>query len=94
MPESIRRFTGLTSDFTEESGHLTPSLKHKRSAIARDFEAEIESLCAGRRDQDNEGLAPERIVEPEKGRSPAPYETVRGGAPWVLLSRARSPTLG
>jgi long-chain acyl-CoA synthetase len=48
--ESIRRFKVLTADFTEESGHLTPSLKLKRAAIARDFEAEIESLYDGRRD--------------------------------------------
>ncbi|MFC9245989.1 AMP-dependent synthetase/ligase [Streptomyces sp. NPDC057136] len=42
--ESIRKFTVLPVDFTEESGHLTPSLKLKRVAIARDFEAEIEAL--------------------------------------------------
>lgn len=42
--ESIRKFTILPADFTEESGHLTPSLKLKRDAIARDFEAEIEAL--------------------------------------------------
>ncbi|WP_406451254.1 AMP-dependent synthetase/ligase [Streptomyces sp. NBC_00876] len=43
-PESIRKFTVLPVDFTEEGGHLTPSLKLKRDAIARDFEAEIEEL--------------------------------------------------
>ncbi|MEU1438682.1 AMP-dependent synthetase/ligase [Streptomyces sp. NPDC005786] len=42
--ESIRKFTVLTVDFTEDGGHLTPSLKLKRDAIARDFEAEIEEL--------------------------------------------------
>ncbi|WP_329615569.1 AMP-dependent synthetase/ligase [Streptomyces brevispora] len=42
--ESIRKFTVLPVDFTEEGGHLTPSLKLKRDAIARDFEAEIEEL--------------------------------------------------
>ena len=42
--ESIRRFRVLEADFTEESGHLTPSLKLRRSAIARDFTAEIEGL--------------------------------------------------
>ncbi|MBW5249502.1 long-chain fatty acid--CoA ligase [Streptomyces sp. P01-B04] len=42
--ESIRKFTVLPVDFTEDGGHLTPSLKLKRDAIARDFEAEIEEL--------------------------------------------------
>ncbi|WP_329038311.1 AMP-dependent synthetase/ligase [Streptomyces sp. NBC_00178] len=42
--ESIRKFTVLPGDFTEEGGHLTPSLKLKREAIARDFDAEIEEL--------------------------------------------------
>ncbi|MFF2328759.1 MULTISPECIES: AMP-dependent synthetase/ligase [unclassified Streptomyces] len=42
--ESIRKFTVLPVDFTEEKGHLTPSLKLKRDAIARDFEKEIEEL--------------------------------------------------
>ncbi|WP_354597263.1 AMP-dependent synthetase/ligase [Streptomyces sp. JL1001] len=42
--ESIRRFTVLPVDFTEENGHLTPSLKLKRDAIARDFSGEIEGL--------------------------------------------------
>ncbi|MFC8131299.1 AMP-dependent synthetase/ligase [Streptomyces sp. NPDC057302] len=42
--ESIRRFAVLPVDFTEESGHLTPSLKLKRDAIERDFGEEIERL--------------------------------------------------
>ncbi|WP_329127829.1 AMP-dependent synthetase/ligase [Streptomyces sp. NBC_01465] len=45
-PESIRKFTVLAADFTEESGHLTPSLKLKRAAIAKDFGTEIEALYA------------------------------------------------
>ncbi|WP_435853073.1 AMP-dependent synthetase/ligase [Streptomyces lavendulocolor] len=45
--ESIRRFRVLTTDFTEENGHLTPSLKLRRAAIARDFAAEIEALYGG-----------------------------------------------
>ncbi|MER5179752.1 AMP-dependent synthetase/ligase [Streptomyces sp. NPDC002896] len=44
--ESIRRFTVLPIDFTEEAGHLTPSLKLRREAIARDFGQEIEELYA------------------------------------------------
>jgi long-chain acyl-CoA synthetase len=42
--ESIRKFRILTSDFTEASGHLTPSLKVKRTVVSTDFAAEIEML--------------------------------------------------
>jgi long-chain acyl-CoA synthetase len=42
--ESIRRFRVLTVDFTEETGHLTPSLKVRRGVVAKDFAAEIEAL--------------------------------------------------
>ena len=35
--ESIRRFAVLPADFTPESGHLTPSLKLRRTAVTRDF---------------------------------------------------------
>ncbi|MGW4459376.1 AMP-dependent synthetase/ligase [Streptomyces albidoflavus] len=42
--ESIRRFTVLPVDFTEEGGHLTPSLKIKRPAVEQDFAEEIEAL--------------------------------------------------
>jgi long-chain acyl-CoA synthetase len=44
--ESIRRFTILGSDFTEQNGRLTPSLKVRRSVVAKDFAAEIEALYA------------------------------------------------
>ncbi|EGX61607.1 long-chain-fatty acid CoA ligase [Streptomyces zinciresistens K42] len=43
-PESIRRFAVLPVDLTEAEGHLTPSMKLRRDAVARDFAAEIESL--------------------------------------------------
>jgi long-chain acyl-CoA synthetase len=43
-PESIRRFAVLPVDFTEEAGHLTPSMKLRREAIMRDFSREVESL--------------------------------------------------
>ncbi|MEV0639083.1 AMP-dependent synthetase/ligase [Streptomyces sp. NPDC050619] len=43
-PESIRRFTILPVDLTEESGHLTPSMKLRREVVMRDFEAEVEEL--------------------------------------------------
>ncbi|MFD6984783.1 long-chain fatty acid--CoA ligase, partial [Streptomyces sp. NPDC059956] len=42
--ESIRRFTVLAGDFTEERGHLTPSLKLKRGVIVRDYAREIDAL--------------------------------------------------
>jgi long-chain acyl-CoA synthetase len=42
--ESIRRFRILGSDFTEQTGHLTPSLKVRRTNVAKDFAAEIEAL--------------------------------------------------
>ncbi|MFD5814909.1 AMP-dependent synthetase/ligase [Streptomyces sp. NPDC127038] len=45
-PESIRRFTVLPVDFTEEAGHLTPSMKLRRAAIEKDFGREIEALYA------------------------------------------------
>ncbi|WP_164201440.1 AMP-dependent synthetase/ligase [[Micrococcus luteus] ATCC 49442] len=42
--EAVRKFTVLTAALTEESGHLTPSLKLKRAAVVNDFEAEIAGL--------------------------------------------------
>jgi long-chain acyl-CoA synthetase len=42
--ESIRRFRVLPSDFTEQTGYLTPSLKVRRNVVAKDFAAEIEAL--------------------------------------------------
>ncbi len=42
--ESIRTFRVLDADFTEESGHLTPSLKLKRNVIMRDYADEVEAL--------------------------------------------------
>ena len=44
--EAIRDFTVLSGDFTEESGHLSPSLKLKRHVIVRDFATEIDALYA------------------------------------------------
>lgn len=43
-PESIRRFAVLPVDFTPENGHLTPSLKLRRTAVARDFAKDIAAL--------------------------------------------------
>ena len=44
--ESVRKFRILPSQFTEESGHLTPSLKLKRNVVAKDFADEIEAIYA------------------------------------------------
>ncbi|GAA3802157.1 AMP-dependent synthetase/ligase [Sphaerisporangium flaviroseum] len=42
--EQVKKFVILDSDFTEESGHLTPSLKVKRNLVTRDFAKEIDAL--------------------------------------------------
>ncbi|GAB7032673.1 hypothetical protein AB0G35_31425 [Streptomyces sp. NPDC021749] len=42
--ESIRRFAVLPAEFSEQTGHLTPSLKLWRAAAARDFAKDIEAL--------------------------------------------------
>ncbi|MFD3332447.1 AMP-dependent synthetase/ligase [Streptomyces sp. NPDC058700] len=42
--ESIRAFRVLTAEFTESSGHLTPSLKLRRRAVLRDFARDIEEM--------------------------------------------------
>ncbi|MEJ8647584.1 AMP-dependent synthetase/ligase [Streptomyces sp. MS1.AVA.3] len=42
--ESVRKFRVLPTQFTEESGHVTPSLKLKRNVVAKDFAEEIEAI--------------------------------------------------
>ncbi|WP_432107595.1 AMP-dependent synthetase/ligase [Streptomyces sp. AA1529] len=42
--ESVRKFRVLREQFTEDSGHVTPSLKLKRGVVAKDFADEIEAL--------------------------------------------------
>jgi long-chain acyl-CoA synthetase len=42
--EAIRRFRVLTIDFTEAGGQLTPSLKLRRSVVAKECAADIEAL--------------------------------------------------
>ncbi|GAB2836822.1 AMP-dependent synthetase/ligase [Streptomyces daliensis] len=44
--ESVRKFRVLSTQFTEESGHITPSLKLKRGVVAKDFANDIEALYA------------------------------------------------
>ncbi|MBT2393770.1 long-chain fatty acid--CoA ligase [Streptomyces sp. ISL-1] len=45
--ESVRKFRILDSQFTEEAGHITPSLKLKRNVVAKDFADEIEAIYRG-----------------------------------------------
>ena len=42
--ESIRKFTIIGQELSEQSGHLTPSLKIKREAVLRDFAPAIEEI--------------------------------------------------
>src|SRR5215467_8728556 len=42
--EAVRRFRVLPGDFTEQGGHLTPSLKVRRNVIMKDFADDIEAL--------------------------------------------------
>ncbi|MFJ3159385.1 AMP-dependent synthetase/ligase [Streptomyces kanasensis] len=45
--ESVRKFRILSAQFTEEAGHITPSLKLKRNVVAKDFADEIEAIYRG-----------------------------------------------
>ena len=42
--ESIRQFRILDDDFTQESGQLSAKLGIRRSALAKDFAADIDAL--------------------------------------------------
>ena len=42
--EAIKKFRVLGTDFTEDNGMLTPSLKLKRSVVLREFDDEVEGL--------------------------------------------------
>ncbi|MHB1533792.1 MAG: AMP-dependent synthetase/ligase, partial [Acidimicrobiales bacterium] len=44
--ESIRKFTVLPQDFTEESGEITPTLKLKRAVVAKNHAEQIDALYA------------------------------------------------
>ncbi|HEY8479262.1 MAG TPA: long-chain fatty acid--CoA ligase [Spirillospora sp.] len=45
--EAIKKHVILGVDFTEEAGHITPSLKVKRNVVMKDFADEIEALYNG-----------------------------------------------
>lgn len=45
--EQVRRFRVLLADLREETGHLTPTLKLKRSAFLLDFAEAVEELYQG-----------------------------------------------
>ncbi|MDQ0895852.1 AMP-dependent synthetase/ligase [Agromyces ramosus] len=45
--ESIRKFTILTTELTEASGHLTPKMSIKRNVILADFAPQIEAMYSG-----------------------------------------------
>ncbi|MDN5685694.1 MAG: AMP-dependent synthetase/ligase [Brachybacterium sp.] len=45
--ESIRAFEVIDSDFTEENGYLTPSLKLKRNVVVQDMSPVIEKIYSG-----------------------------------------------
>ncbi|MDK3255921.1 AMP-dependent synthetase/ligase [Blastococcus capsensis] len=44
--EAIKTFTVLGTDFTEDNGMLTPSLKLKRNVVMKEFGSEVEALYA------------------------------------------------
>jgi long-chain acyl-CoA synthetase len=46
--EAIKNFTVIDTELTEESGHLTPSLKIKRAKVLSDFSDVIEKLYASK----------------------------------------------
>ncbi len=47
--EAIKAFRIVPSDFTEASGHLTPSMKVKRAQVLKDFDDVIEEMYSAKR---------------------------------------------
>lgn len=47
--EAIKSFRIVASDFTEASGHLTPSMKVKRAQVIKDYETVIEEMYSAPR---------------------------------------------
>jgi long-chain acyl-CoA synthetase len=44
--EQIKKFAVLSAEWTDQSGHATPSLKLKRGSILKDFQSEVDALYA------------------------------------------------
>ncbi|AXI77134.1 AMP-dependent synthetase/ligase [Peterkaempfera bronchialis] len=42
--EAVKKFRILDTHFSEDSGHLTPSLKLKRTVVLKDYASEVEAL--------------------------------------------------
>jgi long-chain acyl-CoA synthetase len=42
--EAIKKVRVLGTDFTEDNGMLTPSLKLKRAVVMKEFDSEVEAL--------------------------------------------------
>ncbi|NVM95382.1 AMP-binding protein [Arthrobacter wenxiniae] len=47
--EAIKSFRIVDTDFTESSGHLTPSMKVKRAQVLKDYDAVVEDIYAARK---------------------------------------------
>ncbi|WP_427017153.1 AMP-dependent synthetase/ligase [Pseudarthrobacter sp. P1] len=47
--EAIKSFRIVPTDFTEGSGHLTPSMKVKRAQVLKDFKTVVEEIYTARR---------------------------------------------
>ena len=47
--EAIKVFRVVSTDFTESSGHLTPSLKIKRAQVLKDFSDVVEDIYSGQK---------------------------------------------
>jgi long-chain acyl-CoA synthetase len=55
--ESIRKFVVLTQELSEDSGHLTPSLKIKRETVLRDFAPALSEIYdSGPATQENQAV--------------------------------------
>ena len=74
--EAIKKFTILGTDFTEDNGMLTPSLKLKRAVVMKEFDADVE--------------APVRPLKHRAALSPVPHAAGRGSVLSGRAGRRRS----